>query len=78
MNIQHELEAMHRYLMYNKFPYHSVSVIHRHQDVGFHVIFMESVKPLVTEKISDYIKAMGFGISYVTEPTSELKQSNIE
>lgn len=56
---------MHSYLMYSKFPYHSVSVIHRHQDLGFHVIFMGSVKEMVTDEIKDYIKAMDFTFSYL-------------
>lgn len=63
--MKNQLETMHNYLMYNKFPYHSVSVIHRHQDLGFKVLFMESVKEMVTDKIKDYIKAMGFTFSYV-------------
>ena len=65
MGIQQELDTMHRYLMYNKFPYHSVSVIHRHQDLGFHIMFMDSVKEMVTDEIKDYIKAMGFTFSFV-------------
>jgi hypothetical protein len=65
MSIQSELKSMHNYLMYKKFPYNSVSVIHRYQDMGFHVIFMESVKEMVTDEIKDYIKAMGFTVSYV-------------
>ena len=65
MNIHSQLKSMHDYLMYKKFQYHSVSVVHRHQDMGFHVIFMESVKEMVTNEIKDYIKAMGFTFSYV-------------
>jgi hypothetical protein len=65
MNVQSELKSMHRYLMYKKFPYHSVSVVHRHQDMGFHVIFMKSVKEMVTDEIKDYIKVMEFTFSYV-------------
>lgn len=65
IQIRNELKSMHKYLMYNKFPYHSVSVIHRHQDMGFRVIFMNSVRNMVTDKIKDYIKAMGFTVSYV-------------
>ena len=52
--------------MYNKFPYHSVSVIHRHQDLGLHVIFMESVKYMVTDEIKGYLKANKFTYSYVS------------
>lgn len=65
IQIRTELKSMHEYLMYNKFPYHSVSVIHRHQDMGFRVIFMDSVRNMVTDKIKGYIKAMGFTVSYV-------------
>jgi hypothetical protein len=65
MNIHSELKSMHDYLMYNKFPYHSVSVVHRHQDMGFRVIFMESVKEMVTDEIKNYIKSMGFTFSFV-------------
>ena len=65
MNIQSDLISMHDYLMGKKFPYHSVSVIYREQDTGFHVIFMENVKEMVTDEIKDYIKCMGFTFSYV-------------
>jgi len=65
MNIQQELNSMHKHLMYKKFPYHSVSVIHRPQDLGFHVIFMESVKDMVTDEIKGYIEAYGFTFAYV-------------
>ena len=65
MDTQSELESMHNYLMYKKFPYHSVSVIHRSQDLGFHIIFSESVKEMVTDEISDRIKSLGFTVSYV-------------
>ena len=64
MDIQSELKSMHSHLMYKKFPYHSVSVIHRPQDLGFHVIFMGSVKEMVTDEIKDYIKATGFTFSF--------------
>ena len=67
MNIQSQLKSMHGYLMYKKFPYHSLSVVNRHQDMGFHVIFMESVNEMVTDEIKDYIKAMGFTFSYIAD-----------
>ena len=66
MNIQQQLKTVHSHLMYNKFPYHSVSVIYRHQDLGLHVIFMESVKYMVTDEIKGYLKANEFTYSYVT------------
>jgi len=65
MSIQQELLSMHSYLMYKKFPYHSVSVIHRNQDLGFHVIFTKNVKEMVTDEIRDYLKSFGFGLSYI-------------
>lgn len=40
--------------MYKRFPYHSVSVIHRHQDFGLPATFMEGVKDLVTDEIKGY------------------------
>lgn len=63
---KHDLESMHRYLMYKEFPYHSVSVIHRAQDLGLHVIFMEGVKDMVTDEIKGHIKSMGFTFSFVS------------
>ncbi len=71
MNIQQQLDSMHRYLVYEKFPYHSVSVIHKINDLQFHVIFMNEVKPMVTEEIKGYIKANGFTFSYVTKNESK-------
>ena len=65
MNIQQRLETVHRHLMSNKFPYNSVSVVHRHQDLGFHVIFMDSVKDMVTNEIKGYLKENEFTYSYV-------------
>lgn len=65
MNIQSELKSMHDYLMYKKIPYHSVSVVYRPQDMGFRVIFMESVREMITAEIEDHIQAMGFTVSYV-------------
>ena len=47
---------MHRYLMKKGFPYHSVSAIHRSQDLGFHCIFMDSVKDKVTKEVIDVMK----------------------
>lgn len=65
MNPQEKLQSMHDYLMYKKFPYHSVSVIYRSQDVGFHVYFMENVKKQVTDEIVTTIKNAGFNYSFV-------------
>jgi hypothetical protein len=51
--------------MYKKFPYHSVSVIHRHQDLGFHVMFMDSVRNMVTDEIKEKLKRDEFTWSFV-------------
>lgn len=64
MNVYQALSSMHSYLMYKKFPYHSVSVIHRGQDLGFHVIFMDNVREIVTDEIKSHIEAVGFTYSY--------------
>jgi len=63
MNIQEQLASMHSYLMHKQFPRLSVSVIHRHQDLGFHIIFGSSVKEMVTDEIKDRIKSSGFTYS---------------
>lgn len=65
LKIEEQLKTVHRHLMYNKFHFHSVSVIHRDQDLGLHVIFMESVKYMVTDEIKAYLKANKFTYSYV-------------
>lgn len=72
MEIYHYLNSMHRYLMKKGFPYHSVSVIHRQQDLGFHCIFMKSVKDKVTKDVidvmegnsSEYYVGVKFGYSF--------------
>lgn len=66
MNIYENLHYCHQFLMYRKFPYHSVSVIHRHQDLGFHVIFMDSVRNMVTDEIKRKLSISGFGWSFVS------------
>ena len=65
MNINTELNYMHSYLMFKKFPYHSVSVIHRHQDLGFHVIFTKDVKEKVTNEVKSYLNSQGFNFSFI-------------
>jgi hypothetical protein len=42
------------------FPYHSVSVIHRPQDVGLHVYIMKSAEHLIDEEVKDTIEAFDF------------------
>lgn len=51
--------------MYNKFPYHSVSVVHRPQNWGFRVIFTEAVRPQVTDEIKMHLEAFEFTYSFV-------------
>lgn len=63
--VQYRLDMMYKYLMFKTFPYHSVSVVHRHQDTGFHVIFMKSVEYMVTDEIKLYLKQGGFSYSYI-------------
>jgi hypothetical protein len=65
MNIYENLSYCHQFLMYKKFPYHSVSVIHRHQDLGFHVMFMDSVRNMVTDEIKEKLKRDEFTWSFV-------------
>ena len=55
--IRGQLNTIHSHLMWLEFPYHSVSVIYRHQDLGLHVIFMDSVRDKVTKELEDYLKA---------------------
>jgi hypothetical protein len=63
--IKQTLDICHSFLMYKKFPYHSVSVIHRQQDLGFHVIFTKKVRDMVSTEIKDRLKSMEFTYSFV-------------
>lgn len=63
MNIQSSLYVCHGYLMKKGFPYHSVSVIHRPQDLGFHVIFSNSVREMVTDEIKRALSNLDFNYS---------------
>lgn len=58
-NIYHLLHCVHRYLMNKGFPYHSVSVIHRPQDLRFHCIFDEAVRDRVDDAVKRYLKDEG-------------------
>jgi hypothetical protein len=58
--------------MYLKFPYHSVSVIYRSQDLGLHVIFMEEVKEMITDDLINYLKASQFTYSFVKSNKNKL------
>lgn len=62
-----DLRFIHESLMYRGFPYHSVSVIYRQQDLGLHVFFMESVKDKVTEEVKTMLEIWGFNYSFVKE-----------
>lgn len=59
------LGQIHRHLMYLGFPYRSVSVIHRKQDLGYHVMFMENVKDKITNELKGYLKAHDFTYSII-------------
>lgn len=56
-NIQQDMQDLHRYLMDMGFPYSSVSVVYRPQDIGVCCIFSHSVKDKVDEKVIDLIKS---------------------
>ena len=60
MNIQNTLVVCHDYLMKMGFPYHSVSVIHRPQDLGFHVIFASNVRDKVNHTIISALNNLEF------------------
>jgi len=65
LGIDGTLRLMHSSLMRAGFPYHSVSVIHRSQDCGFHVIFDKVVKDKVTDEIISSIENLEFTYSFV-------------
>ena len=65
--IMSSLSHVHKHLMYLGFTYRSVSVIHRFQDLQYHVMFMESVKNKITEELEGYLKANDFTYSIVNK-----------
>jgi len=65
LGIQPTLHLMHSTLMRYKFPYNSVSVVHRNQDWGFRVIFDEAVKDKVNENVISNMEILGFSHSFV-------------
>jgi hypothetical protein len=69
LTIQGKLQHIHSALMWARFPYHSVSVIHRWQDVGLHVYIMESQRERLEEnrQLRSEMKAFGFSWSFVRE-----------
>ena len=76
MTIQNTLNVCHGYLMKQGFSYHSVSVIHRSQDLGFHVIFSNEVKTKITPQIKRALKNLEFTYSIVqSKPKSNAKNS---
>lgn len=60
MNIQNTLNVCHGFLMRQGFPFSSVSVIYRSQDLGFHVIFDSSVKDKVTPLVKKALSNLEF------------------
>ena len=73
ISTQQQMNTVHKYLMNLGFPYHSVSVIYRPNDLGLHVIFMESVRDQVTEAVKEFIKLNGFGHTFTKEHEKENK-----
>ena len=63
MNIQSTLNVCHGFLMKQGFPYHSVSVIYRQQDLGYNVIFANDVKDKVNDHIKRALKNLEFSYS---------------
>ena len=60
-----KLYTVHSTLMYLGFPYHSVSVIHRNQDLGYHVIFSKEVIDKVSDDVKSFLKLNEFTFSFV-------------
>lgn len=58
VDAQYDMKYLHEYLMKVGFPYHSVSVIYRHQDIGLHCFFSHDVKDKVTDEVKEYIKRL--------------------
>lgn len=72
MNASHEMQEvlnnMHQYLMDKGFPYHSVSVIYRPQDLGYHCIFSYIVEDKIDKEIKDYLSSEKFTFSINRPP----------
>ena len=75
-NIDQNLKNVHQHLMYLKFPYHSISVIHRKQDLRPHVIFMSYVEKFITDDLKGYLEAGGFTYSIVKGKPCNIKTEN--
>lgn len=63
--VRGRLNHIHWNLMHLKFPYHSVSVIYRGQDLGLHVIFTEDVRRMVTDEVKYFLSANDFSYSFI-------------
>ena len=63
-----KLDLIHSYLMHKGFPYHSVSVVYRPNEIGYHVFIMSGVKELITDDISLCLSHEGFNITIVQDP----------
>lgn len=63
------LQIMHDDLMRKGFPYHSVSVIERPQDLGLHVIFTDDVKDKVDDTVISAMENLDFTHSFVKSST---------
>lgn len=57
------MQDIHTYLMKAGFPYHSVSIIHRHQELGLHCFFSNDVREKITNEVRQYIKDRNAGYS---------------
>ena len=67
MTVRRRMEEIHLALMKAGFPYHSVSVTYRPQDLGLHIFMDESVKEMFkgNERLMIQAKAYGFSWSFV-------------
>jgi len=62
-----KLYRIHKYLMKRGFPYHSVSVVYRRLDLGYHVIFMEDQREFVDGDVLKQLKFENFSHSFIKE-----------
>lgn len=54
--VQEQMQALHEHLMLSGFPYNSVTVIYRPNDLGLHCFFSKKVEDKITDEIKDAIK----------------------
>lgn len=62
-NVDSNLHNMHHFLMKNGFPYKSVSVIYRGQDLGYHIFISKEFEHLITDEIKSNIELSYFNYS---------------